>query len=203
MIVQMSPSTDAVLVQAFLDGEEAALGELVARHLDAVFRFVVRMLLDEDRARDVVQETFIKAWKSLPRYDKNRSFKTWLFTIAQRTTIDEIRKTRTVPFSWITSGEDEQDFSETIADTLPGAEQLMERAESEEALRELLAQLSESARAAVLLHDIEDLTFAEMSEVMEEPLHTIKSRYRRAYLRLQSLAKGAQDSKLECTKNAL
>lgn len=184
----VSPS-DADLIASFFRGDASALNALVARYLNLVFRFVVRMVGDEDKARDITQETFIKAWKALKSYDPERPFKVWILTVAKRTTIDTLRKKEALSFSHLARADEDDDFAETIADMQPRADAILLRQESERALQDLLATLPPKARAVVVMHDIEQLTFHEISEISSESLNTVKSRYRRAFLLLQERAR--------------
>ena len=83
-----------------LTGDESAFAELTKRHLSGVYSFVVRYVGNAEEAEDITQDTFLKAWKSLKKYDPSSSkFKTWLFRIARNTSIDFLRKKKHVPFS--------------------------------------------------------------------------------------------------------
>src|SRR5512142_3267216 len=91
---------DASLIAAYLrDGDEGALKTLFERHLRSVHGFLFRFTGSAQDAEDLVQETFIKAWRHLRSVDPERGFRTWLFSIARRTAIDLLRKRKTVPFA--------------------------------------------------------------------------------------------------------
>jgi len=115
-----------------------------------------------------------------------KPFTTWLYTIAKNTVLDYFKKKRAIPFSDI-DGEmqDGESFAETLEDESPLVSVLLERAEAGEEVMTALAALPPTQRMAILLHDAEDLTFQEISEVSGEKLDTVKSRYRRGVLALK------------------
>lgn len=115
--MELHTASDGELINAYFEGQEQAFTELVRRYLGPIFRFLRRMLNDTQLAEDITQETFVKAWRSLSRFDRNQSFKTWLFSIARHRAIDELRKKAPVSFSELDS--DEEIFEETLVDTRP------------------------------------------------------------------------------------
>lgn len=92
-----------------LAGNEEAFAILVHTYITSLYQFVFLMVCDRDMAEDIVQETWIKAWKHLARFHPEYSFKTWLYTIAKRTAFDVLKKKSSVPFSFF--GEEESEFS--------------------------------------------------------------------------------------------
>ncbi len=173
--------SDKELVKEYRDGNERAIEMLIARHLPSVYNFVKRFV-DEEQASDVAQETFVRVWKHIKRYDENRSFKVWLFTIAKRLAIDFTRKRKHTPFSAF-----ENDESETfeVEDLSPLPHELFRGKEIAEALETLVKELPEDRRAIVILHDSEELSFKDIAEIVDRPMNTVKSQYRRALLFLR------------------
>ncbi len=181
----MDHATDADLIRLSQQGDDTALAFLIERYFSATYRFLARMLNDRAIAEDLTQETFIKVWKSLARFDAEKAFKPWLFSIARNTAIDYIRKKQ--PFSF-SSLEDEEDraFTDSIPDVQPLPSSLLEQKDLGNQLTQALTHLSPLARSIVLMHETEDLTFQEIADTLKEPLNTVKSRYRRALLLLQT-----------------
>lgn len=159
---------------------------LVETHLPSVFRFITRLVGDTRVAEDLTQETFLKVWLSLSTYKPSLSFKSWLFSIARNTAIDYLRKRQPIPFSTL-DREDQDTFAEQIPDPLSLPTIQLEQKELRAILSQTLAQLPPASRSVVLLHDTEDLTFEDISKLTKEPMNTVKSRYRRAILRLRNL----------------
>jgi RNA polymerase sigma-70 factor, ECF subfamily len=181
----MEPQEDRQLIQQFQEGREAALTELVQRHLPAVYRFLFRMVGDEALAQDLTQETFIKTWKYLSRFDASRNFKTWIFSIAKNTAIDYLRKKQPLTLSQLES--EDVPLGEFFVDDQPLPPEVLEREDLALAIKYALAQLPPKARSVVVLHETEELTFQEIADLTEEPLNTVKSRYRRALVSLRGL----------------
>lgn len=181
---------DADLIKAYLQGDQDALGFLYARHIPGVFNFISRLAPRELDAEDVVQESFIKAWRNLKRFDQSRSFKTWLFTIAKNTLLDRIKAKKSIPFSFLDSADGESPLSIEPVDDRPLPDAALQLLESDKAASDLLDILDPGKRAVVVMHVLEDLSFRQIGEVLGEPLDTVKTRYRRAIL---ALAKHLKD----------
>lgn len=174
---QSQPS-DAELILLYRKGDENALATVIQRHVGSLYRFLYRMVNDAHLAEDLTQETFIKVWKHLARFDVSKSFKTWIFSIAKNVAIDELRKKR--PLIAQFDDEDGIDPVDLLPDIQPLASEMMQRKETAEIMNGVLAELPPAIRSVVLLHDTEDMTFQEIADTVGEPMNTVKSRYRRA-----------------------
>lgn len=191
-------STDEELIAHYLTGEESAFAELTRRHLAGVYSFVLRFVGNSEEAEDITQESFLKAWKSLKKYDPSSSkFKTWLFRIARNSAIDFLRKKKHVPFSYFETPEGSNVLTETVAsdDELPDA--LMMRLEDAKELHATLERLPAKAREILLLYYTNEFTFEEIGEMLGEPTNTVKSRHRRA---LQALRKILEENQAPINK---
>lgn len=183
----MAELTDNDLVHAHLQGDRTALNTLLSRYTGPLYRFVLRVCGDSANAEDIVQETCVKAWRKLSSFQLDRSFKTWIFTIARNTTFDYLKKKKAIPFSSMNEQSIlEEAFEDQIEDDRPLPPELLERADRAQLLEVALKDLPERSRAVLLLHEGEDMTFQEIAETVKEPLNTVKSRYRRALLTLRS-----------------
>lgn len=194
------PIDDAGLVREVVGGSEVALAELYDRHVDAVFATASRLTTDRQVVEEVVQETFLALWNRAELFDPGSgSLVTWLRTIARNRTVDRLRaagrRPNLVPLS-ATSGEDEGDgaaldrlvLSGTVlggAEIGLGPEGELAATELRQTLREALAVLPETERTAIVLAYREDLTQTEIAERLGWPLGTVKTRTRRALLRLR------------------
>jgi RNA polymerase sigma-70 factor (ECF subfamily) len=177
--------SDEELLLEYAQGRHEAFDELAQRHLKGVYSFVLRFVGDTHEAEDVAQETFVKAWRALARYDAAKSsFKTWMLRIARNTAIDHLRKKRHIPFSEIEK-DNENLLSETVADTGELPDELLAKADDSRALARALAELSPKHRDILLLYYTNDLTFDEVGELLGEPQNTVKSRHRRALVALR------------------
>jgi RNA polymerase sigma-70 factor (ECF subfamily) len=156
-----------------------AFDALVKRYIGPIYRYLLHLTRDASAAEDLTQDAFFKAWKNLWRFDQKRSVKAWLFAIARNTAFDYFKKKQPVVFSAL-ANEETGEFADTIPDESPLPSQVFERQEEAADLDAALAQLPLKARSVVILHNTEDMTFQEIAESMDEPLNTVKSRYRRA-----------------------
>jgi RNA polymerase sigma-70 factor (ECF subfamily) len=191
---------DAALVREVAGGSEDALGTLYDQYVDAVYAAASRLTADRQIAEEVVQETFLALWNRAELFDPAMgSLAAWLHTIARNRTVDRLRaagrRPSLVPFS-ATSGEDEQDSAAldrlvatgTIlggAGLGPGPEGELATTELRQVLREALDELPEAERTAIVLAYREELSQSEIAERLGWPLGTVKTRTRRALLRLR------------------
>ncbi|HEY8799755.1 MAG TPA: sigma-70 family RNA polymerase sigma factor [Candidatus Limnocylindrales bacterium] len=191
---------DAALVREVAAGSEDALGMLYDQYVDAVYAASNRLTADRQIAEEVVQETFLALWNRAELFDPAvGSLAAWLHTIARNRTVDRLRaagrRPSLVPFS-ATSGEDEQDSAAldrlvatgTVlggAHLGPGPEGELATTELRQVLREALEELPDAERTAIVLAYREELSQTEIAERLGWPLGTVKTRTRRALLRLR------------------
>ena len=182
-------------------GSESALGDLYDRYVDAVYAAASRLTSDRQVAEEVVQETFLALWNRAELFDpKLGSLAAWLHTIARNRTVDRLRaagrRPNLIPLS-SAAGEDEQ--AGTALDRLvaagsviggagsgPGPEGQLDAAELQQVLRNALAELPDAERTAIVLAYREELTQTEIADRLGWPLGTVKTRTRRALLRLRA-----------------
>lgn len=183
----MQPPEDSQLVIDYRAGDHDALEILIQRYLKPVYHFMYRMVGTIHDAEDMTQETFVKAWKNLKRFDTRKNFKTWLFRIAKNTALDFLKRKKAIPFSAFENAEGENVLANTIADPEPLPSVVFDRTDLALVLVSVLAKLPPMYRAVLTLRYNEQLNFREIAEVLDEPLHTIKSRHRRACMMLKEL----------------
>ena len=182
----MEKYTDAQLIELYMEGNFKALDGIIYRYSQPIFRFVFHTINNTEETNDIVQETFIKVWKNIRKFDQKKSFRTWLFTIAQRTMIDFLRKRRNVNFSESNRDNSEIPFEETIPDEELIASEILEKTEDIELVKTALSQISIENRSIILLHNGEEMTFKEISEIFNKPINTIKSQYRRSLISVKN-----------------
>lgn len=158
------------------DGDEAAQAWIVRTWTPPVYRFSMRMLRNEEDARDAAQDTLVKVLRNLHRYDPTRSFKTWVFGIARNTCIDEHRRRKRR--AWDEPGE--------IIDTGPTALQEVARLQRAERLKQALQTLPPMYREVLVLYHFEHLKYVEIAESLELPLGTVMNRIFRARQKLRT-----------------
>jgi RNA polymerase sigma-70 factor (ECF subfamily) len=150
------------------------------------------MVGDAPAAEDLTQECFLRVWRARERYQPAAAFRTWLFTIARRLALDELKRRETHPVLLAAETADDEDSAGTV-ELLAGAEQAspQEIVLARELARRLdraLRALPEELREAAILRDVEGLSYEEIAGVLCCPMGTVKSRLNAARKRLQNVA---------------
>lgn len=183
--------SDAELVRRCLSGDQRACRDLVRRYERPVYSVLMRVVRRSEDAEDLVQETFVKVFRALDRYDPERSFAAWIFTIASRLAIDQFRRRRiqTVSLNYSEPGSNEERTMD-VEDTGLKPDEITSNAEEEVRTSELIDSLPEHYRIVVLLRHQQDLSYEEISEALNLPLGTVKARIHRARALLKDRIQG-------------
>jgi RNA polymerase sigma-70 factor (ECF subfamily) len=172
---QWVDKSDQTLIDEVRKGQRSSFSELVKRHQRGLLRLSMRFMKDLDLSQDVVQEAFIKAYEKLHMFEGRASFKSWLYQIAVNTARNKLRENR-YDFSNI------DDVHLSVSAT---AEKSMVHAAVSEMIQEQVDRLPFKQKTALVLRVYEDMSFAEIAEVMECPYDTAKANYRHALLKLK------------------
>jgi len=185
-----SPEQIRTWARAARGGDERAFRRLVETHMRAVYALGYRILGDADDADDVAQETFVRAYHALERYDERYSFYTWLRAIATRLALNEIarRKRRRTD-----GGAAFEVASETVIDSAADAVEHMADAELRQSVERGMAGLPPEYRAVLVLRAEQDLSYAEIASVLGIPEGTVMSRLHRARAMLRRALGGAHE----------
>jgi len=210
--VRSGSAEDAALVRDVAAGSQAALAHLYDRHADAVYAASCRLTSDRQVAEEVVQETFLALWNRAELFDPAAgSLAAWLHTIARNRTVDRLRaagrRPTLVPLS-SAGGMDEPDTAalERIvasgsvlggADLGPGPERALDAAELRASLQDALATMPEHERTVIVLAYHDELSQTEIAARLGWPLGTVKTRTRRALLRMREVLARQLDEVLE------
>lgn len=154
-------------------GDAAAFAQLVRRHQDRVFGFILRMTGARDEAMELTQDTFLKAWQALPEWRPQARFGTWLLQIARNAALDALRRRQVVAFEPL-------DDALPVADVRPGPEEALAARQRQSQLETALARLPPDQREIVLLREIEGLSYGELAALLGVQEGTVKSRLARA-----------------------
>ena len=174
--------TDAELQQRYAEFEKEAVP-----FMDAVYNFALRMTNDEDDADDLVQETFLKAFRFFDKFEKGTNCKAWLFRILKNSYINDYRKHTKEPDR--VDYEDVQNFYETIKSDEVETTHYEQDAFAnllDDEISEALSELPEDFRTVIILSDIEGFTYEEISDFVDIPVGTVRSRLHRARKMLYS-----------------
>jgi RNA polymerase sigma-70 factor (ECF subfamily) len=180
-----SPDPDAALVERVKRGDVRAFEMLVVKYQRRIERLIGRMVRDVDLIADIAQETFIRAYRALPQFRAESAFYTWLYRIAVNTAkkaLVDMKRDPIVVNSAMGSGEDEDETYRGGLEPTDGEtpEALLASKEIAATVNAAIADLSEDLRQAITLREIEGLSYEEISDVMNCPIGTVRSRIFRA-----------------------
>ncbi|PSQ96614.1 MAG: RNA polymerase subunit sigma-24 [Bacteroidetes bacterium SW_11_64_17] len=192
--------TDEELVTAYLkDDDEKAFRQLVERHQDRIFGYLMGMVKDRATANDLFQETFERVIKAMQgrrgSYDPQGQWLSWVMSIARNAAIDHTRKQK----KWKDVPQDEDDgrsFWDTLEDDSPYADEQLHRAEQREWLDEHIEQLAPEQKEVLLLRQETDLTFREIAELQDVSINTALGRMRYALKNLRKMMEASNETAL-------
>ena len=174
---------DSEVVRAFLDGDERAFGELVKRYDGRLVNFVYRTVGDRERAQDLVQETFVRVYRHLRRFDQSKKFSTWIYTIAGNLAKNELRNRSRNPlilFQTIRRNWEADHRPLEWEDSSFKPDDLYRRRFLKELVEKAVVELPEHHRIVFVLRELEGKTYEEIAEITGCNLGTVKSRLNRA-----------------------
>ena len=172
--------SDHDLVTRAQQGSEKAYRELLGRYQRPVFSIIFRMIRDREQAEDLAQETFVRVFNHIGRYDPRYKFSSWIFKIATNLTIDWIRRKelKTVSIDGsrnAVTSEEAEATAITIVSEDENPEELLEAKELGAEIEEAIGKLRPEYRAAILLRHVEGREYQEIAEIMALPLGTVKT----------------------------
>ena len=173
--------SDEKLILRFQEGDINAYNELVKRYKDRLLNFVFRYFNNLEQAEDVVQDTLIKLYTHANYYKNVAKFSTWIFTIAKNNALTELRKNKRKRTDSLYTDDGR------FLDIGSKEESLESRVQNEIAvdkLNKFLDEIPENFRIAVVLRDFQELSYEEISKILEIPIGTIKSRINRGRIQL-------------------
>lgn len=180
---ELSQLNDSEVVQRFLDGDERAFGELVDRYDQRLLNFVYRTVGDRERGQDLVQETFVRVYRHLHRFDQSKKFSTWIYTIASNLAKNELRNRSRNPlvlFQTIKKNWEADHRPLEWEDESYKPDDLFRKRHLKEKVDEAVGQLPEHHRIVFVLRELEGKTYEEIADITGVNLGTVKSRLNRA-----------------------
>lgn len=176
------------LIRKAKQGDMHAFEELILKHEKIVYNLALRMMNHSEDAKDISQEVFLKAYRSLPNFDERSAFSTWIYRITHNTCIDEMRKRKGKQnYSLEEELENEEgSMQRQIADEGDTPEESLLREEQKSEILQALDSLSEEHKAAIVLRDVKGFSYEEIAEILEVSLGTVKSRISRARNQLKN-----------------
>ena len=165
-------------------GDDDSFTNLVETYQKPVYNLCYRMLGEMEAAEDAAQETFLKAFQNLTRYDRERSFATWLLSIAAHHCIDKLRRRR---FNSVSIDEDEEGQTDIPDHSAPDPESEIMKHQQRERLQDCLQSLDPTDRAAVAMRYWQDCSEVEIAQALNLTVPAVKSRLHRARRALAEL----------------
>jgi RNA polymerase sigma-70 factor (ECF subfamily) len=173
-------NSDEQLVSNYLKGDKKSLEILILRYLKPIYSFVYQYVRNTTDAEDLTQEIFVKIWKNLKRFKKEKKFKTWLFVIAKNACFDFLRKKEKDSVLNLES------ISQLI-DSSSSPDEFLEKKFLKEKIKKIIKKLPEKTKEVLNLYYYQGFTFKEIAKIFNESINTIKSRHLRAIATLKKL----------------
>lgn len=166
--------TDGELVKQVLEGDVESFSELVERYEKLIFSYLLSRLQDMQEVEDIVQETFVKAYRHMASFDCQRKFSSWLVTIARNLLIDNRKKTnRNIASTEIVT---DVLLSQSSKEGKGQPSEILIRREQFRCIFNMIQELPEEMRTPFLLRVVNELSYQEIAEALELPLQTVKNR---------------------------
>jgi RNA polymerase sigma-70 factor, ECF subfamily len=174
---------DSGLVASFLAGEKRSFTELMGRYQTRLLNFIYRTIGDRERAEDLVQETFVRVYRHLHRFDQTKKFSTWVYTIASNLAKNELRNRSRNPlvlFQTIKTNWESDHRPLEWEDNTYRPDDLYRKRHLKETIDRAVTQLPEHHRVVFVLRELEGKTYEEIADITGVNLGTVKSRLNRA-----------------------
>tara|TARA_B100000959_G_C14714560_1_gene514302 strand:- start:65 stop:655 length:591 start_codon:yes stop_codon:yes gene_type:complete len=185
-IMKTNKLSDEILIKQFQNGDRLSYNELVFRYKNKILNFLFRFMHDLDIAEDLAQETFLKVYIKKDSYKEISKFSTWLYTIASnlaKTELRKIKRRKTFSISEITKSAKEHNLfvneNGNNSDIIDNNEHKI--------LHESIHDLEQDFRTIIILREIQELSYENISKILKLPLGTVKSRINRGKLKLRDI----------------
>jgi RNA polymerase sigma factor (sigma-70 family) len=188
LIPDDTDAQDRLAMTRLAAGHGAVLNELMDRHAERLFQYLVRSLENEEDATDLAQETFVRVYQNRKKFDTSRKFSTWLYAIASNLVRDRYRwRTRHPKVSLDAANEATgTDFGESLPDQNPLPSEAVQAAERASAVRRAVAALPEQLRIPLILSEYEEKSHAEIGEILRCSAKAVEVRIYRARQHLRA-----------------
>lgn len=190
--IAMINHSEKQLIEAYLKGDYESLEILVRQYLRPIYGFVYKQVGNAQDSEDITQDVFVKVWKNIKKFDRKKSFKSWIFSIAKNSVIDFIRKShlasgekKSIPFSSFENEEGDSILDSMLLDTGLLPDEIYERKETKGLISKAVEKLSVKYQAVLSLYYEREFNFREIAKMLGEPINTVKSRHRRGLMALR------------------
>ena len=181
-------NNEKILLRKAKRGDEESFEALILSCKGKAYNIALRYMQNEEDALDVLQESFIKIYRNLNKFNEDSRFDTWVYRIVVNAASDMMRKNKKYGYTGsIHDGEDEEDAVGKLADNDPGPDVLFEQKEEGAYILKCLDAVGAEHREILVLRDIRGFSYDEISEILECSIGTVKSRISRARGRLREI----------------
>lgn len=185
----MTINKDQILINQIVEGNTQAFSKLVDEYKDLVFTLAIRMLKNREEAEEVSQDTFIKAYKSINKFQGDSKLSTWLYRIAYNTSLDRIKKNKKylkdIPID---------EFTEREVKSIDNALDNLITLEKNQAIKNCIEKLPSDDSALMTLYYFDELSLKEMSEILNLTANNIKVKLFRCRKKLATILKSELES---------
>ncbi len=189
------PISDDDLMCRFQKGDESGFRRLLERYQDRILNYIYRMVSDRHLAEDLTQEVFVRVYVHAGRYHPGSSFAPWLYRIASNMAINELRRRKRWRFVTINNNPSESDRNVVVDikdEDSVDPEQVVQQKEASEEVSEALKKIPDKYRAPLILRELEGYDYEEISQILDIPRGTVKSRLNRGRALLETVLKRAR-----------
>ncbi len=187
--MELKEIADEELVSQFRDGRERAFNELMRRYNSRIINYIYRIIGDRDRAEDLLQDTFVRVYRNIDRFDVERKFSTWLYTIATNLAKNELRNKGRSPLLYFQNfffRKSDQKMFEAV-DGKAGPDDQVYRGELEQIVTLAIEKLPPRHKLVFTLREREGKSYEEIAGILDCNIGTVKSRLNRARARFAQI----------------
>lgn len=184
MAQELKDVSDETLVTRAQADDDRAFGELLERYETKVYSLALKMLRNPEDAEDVLQDTFLRAYRGIKAFQGNSTFSTWIYRITANSALMKLRK-KQLPTVSIDDA-DERETPINIADWAPGPVEQLLNEETRKAMSDAIDALPAEFRQVFVLRDVEGLSNADAAEILDLSVAAVKSRLHRARLKVRN-----------------
>ena len=192
MAFQMQKNDEEIIID-YLNGDKEAFTEIVNRYLKSIYNFAYRLVGNEKNAEDISQEVFLKVWKNIKKFDTEKSFKTWIFSIAKNASIDYLRKRKDIPMSVFENEDGGNAVADNLKDEELKADELFILAQNKKQVEKAVDELTLIQKEVIIFKYVNDMSLTEIAEIMNIPENTAKSHHRRALMKMKDILNNAPE----------
>lgn len=183
---------DALLIERSRKGDRSAFDALVVRYQDRAYKYAFRLVRDPNEAADIVADSFVRVYNALHHFRGQSAFSTWLYRIVTNCFLDARKKVKNKTHLSLeqTMSVEDGEIQRQIEDPAEGPEAILEKNAREDAVQFALGDMPEFQKAMLVMYHVEGLSYEEISDSLDLPIGTVKSRLNRARVALRDKLSG-------------